>query len=458
MTTPTHAIVLGASMTGLLTARVLTDTYDRVTIVDRDDLRGGVSVEPRRGVPQGRHAHGLLATGLLAIEELLPGATEELVAGGVPRGDMSGNVRFCPNGFRLSQTTIGLVGLGPSRPYLESYVRSRVAKLPGVTLLGEHDIAGIEASADRTRVVGARIQSRAAGSTEQTLAADLVVDATGRGSRTPRWLTELGYEPPTAEQLMVDLGYTSQHYRVRPDALDGDLAIIIGPTAARPRGGVIQAEEDNRAIVTLFGILGDHPPTDTDGFRAFSQTLPLPFLGEIVRDAEALDEPVLFRYPGSVRHRYDKLRRFPAGYLVIGDALCSFNPLYGQGMSVGAVEALKLRDELRSSAAGRNPAAPAPGLDAVRFFRAVKPVIDVPWQIATGGDLSLPGVEGDRNAMTRFINWYLRRLHAAAVTDTRLAVAFIRVANLLSPPPSLLRPDLAVRVLRGARGRQASDA
>jgi 2-polyprenyl-6-methoxyphenol hydroxylase-like FAD-dependent oxidoreductase len=454
MTTPhpTHAVVLGASMTGLLTARVLADTYDRVTIVDRDDLSGGVSVEPRRGVPQGRHAHGLLAAGLSAIEELLPGATDELVAGGVPSGDMSGNVRFCPNGYRLAQSTVGLTGLGPSRPYLESYVRGRVAKLPGVTLLGEHDVTGIEASADRTRVVGARVQSRTAGSVEEILAADLVVDATGRGSRSPRWLKELGYEPPAAEHLMVDLGYTSQHYRVRPGALDGDLAIIIGPTADRPRGGVVQAEEGDRAIVTLFGMLGDHPPTDTAGFLAFSETLPLPFVGEILRDGEPLDEPVLFRYPGSTRHRYDKLRRFPAGYLVIGDALCSFNPMYGQGMSVGAVEALKLRDELRSSAG----AAPrSGGLDAVRFFRAVKPVIDIPWQIATGGDLALPGVEGERTVMTRFVNWYLNRLHAAAVTDTRLAVAFIRVANLLAPPPSLLRPDLAVRVLRGPRAVSA---
>jgi hypothetical protein len=285
-------------------------------------------------------------------------------------------------------------------------------------------------------VIGARIQPREPGSQPVMLPADLVVDATGRGSRAPRWLTELGYPAPAEETLKVDLGYTSRHYRIAPDGLDGDLAIIIGPTLAQPRGGVIQVQEGDQTIVTLFGILGDHPPTDDAGYQAFADSLPLPFVADAIRTAEPLDPPVLYRYPGSTRHRYDKLRRFPAGFLVIGDALCSFNPMYGQGMSVAAVEVMRLRDEL------------ARGLDPLRFFRAVKGIIDSPWQIATGGDLAFPGVEGPRPAMVRFVNRYLARLHAAAEHDANLSIAFIRVTNLLAPPPSLLRPSVALRVLR----------
>jgi hypothetical protein len=238
------------------------------------------------------------------------------------------------------------------------------------------------------------------------------------------------------------------------DDLDGDLAVIIGPTLSHPRGGVIQLQERGRAIVTLFGILGDHPPTDDDGFQAFAETLPLPFVADAIRYREPLDKPVLYRFPGSARYRYDRLRRFPSGFLVIGDALCSFNPMYGQGMSVAAVEAMKLRDELTRASTrrsgGRAGGVPG-GLDPVRFFRAVKPVIDIPWQIATGGDVMFPGVDGPRNPMIRFVNWYLARLHAAAEHDGVLSGAFIRVANLLDPPPSLLRPGVVVRVFRGAR-------
>jgi len=423
-------------MAGLLTARALADHYQRVIVVDRDPLAPTVSSEPRRGVPQGRHAHGVLASGMQVIEALLPGATAELTAAGAVPGDVCGNLRFCPNGHRLKQVHLGLPALAVSRPLLESYVRSRVAALATVSLLGESDVVGLVASPERTRVVGARIQRRAAGSTEEVLAADLVVDATGRGSRTPRWLAELGYEAPAEERLTVDLGYTSRRYRIGPDTLDGDLGIVIGPTLARPRGGVILMQEHHRAVVTLFGILGDHPPTDDAGFQAFAETLPLPFVADAIRGAEALDDPVPYRYPGSVRHRYDRLRRFPGGFLVIGDAVCSFNPMYGQGMSVAALEVARLRTEL------------ARGLDPLRFFRAIRPIVENPWQIATGGDLMFPAVAGPRPPMVRLINRYLARLHAAAERDEVLSAAFVRVANLLSAPPTLLAPALVRRVLR----------
>ena len=429
----THAVVLGAGMAGLLSARVLADEFDRVTVVDRDDLDGPVGVRPRRGVPQGRHAHALLAGGLQVLEELLPTATADLVAGGAAVGDVLGEVRYCPNGQPLKQAPSGLEAIAISRPYLESYVRSRIAGRPGVTLMGGHDVVGVEVNDARTQVVGARVQQRAQGSAAESIAADLVVDATGYGSRAPRWLVEWGYQPPVEERVAVDIGYSSRHYRIGRDRLGGDLAIIIGPTRAHPRGGVIQVQEQGRAIVTLFGILGDHPPVDPAGFEAFAATLPLPFVADAIRGAEALDDAVLYRHPGSTRLRYDKLRRFPAGFLVVGDALCSFNPMYGQGMTVAARQAARVRAAFD---------------DAPAFFRAVQPLLDAPWQVATGGDLSNPAVRGPRPLTVRLVNRYLARLHAKAVHDPVLSEAFIRVTNLVAPPQSLMRPALAVRVLR----------
>ena len=432
-----RAVVLGASMAGLLAAKVLSDSYGQVTVIDRDELPEAST--HRRGVPHGRHIHGLLARGQQALEELFPGLTAELVAHGVPAGDMQADTRLFFSGHRLRQAPAGLVVLCASRPVLEGRVRARVRALPNVRLVDRCDVVGLATTPDRRRVTGARLLRRADGSAEEALGADLVVDATGRGARTPAWLEALGYPRPEREQVRVGLGYASRIYRLPPDALGGDLAVLLAATPRHPRAGALQVLEGDRWMVTLAGILGDHPPTDPVGFLDFARSLRFPDIYQAVRDAEPLDDPVAFRFPASVRHRYEKLDRFPDGLLVMGDAVCSFNPIYGQGMSVAALEALALRRHLERGTAPRPR----------RWFRELARVVEVPWDIAAGGDLVFPGVQGRRTAKVRLVNAYLARLHAAAAHDADLAGAFLRVAGLVAPPGSLLRPGVAARVLRG---------
>ena len=424
-------------MAGLLAAKVLSDSYGQVTVIDRDELPEAST--HRRGVPHGRHIHGLLARGQQALEELFPGLTGELVAHGVPAGDMQADTRLFFSGHRLRQAPAGLVVLCASRPVLEGRVRARVRALPNMRLVDRCDVVGLATTPDRRRVTGARLLRRADGSAEEALGADLVVDATGRGARTPAWLEALGYPRPEREQVRVGLGYASRIYRLPPDALGGDLAVLHAATPPHPRAGALQVLEGDRWMVTLAGILGDHPPTDPVGFLDFARSLRFPDIYQAVRDAEPLDDPVGFRFPASVRHRYEKLDRFPGGLLVMGDAVASFNPIYGQGMSVAALEALALRRHLEHGTAPRPR----------NWFRELARVVDVPWDIAAGGDLVFPGVQGRRTAKVRLVNAYLARLHAAAAHDADLAGAFLRVAGLVAPPGSLLRPGVAARVLRG---------
>jgi flavin-dependent dehydrogenase len=313
-----------------------------------------------------------------------------------------------------------------------------VRTLPGVTFADCRDVVGFATTPDRDRVTGARVIRRAAGSTEETLDADLVVDATGRGSRTPLWLDGLGYGRPTEEKISIGVGYASGTFRLAPGTLGRDLAIINAPTPAHPRGGGLSALEGDRHIVTLMGMLGDHPPTDYPGFLAFAKSLQFPDIYDAIRDAEPLDAPVSYRFPASVRHRYERLPRFPDGLVVTGDAACSFNPIYGQGMSVAALEALALRRHLTL---GREPRTP-------KVMRDIARVTDLPWDMAAGGDLAFPGVEGSRNTKVRLGNAYLPRLHAAAAHDAKLTVEFLRVAGMLARPETLFRPDLVLRVLR----------
>jgi 2-polyprenyl-6-methoxyphenol hydroxylase-like FAD-dependent oxidoreductase len=430
-----HAVVLGASMAGLLTARVLTDAYDRVTLVERDILPHDMA--HRRGVPQGHHVHALHARGRELLDELFPGFTEQVVQDGAEIGDSLGRVRWQLSGQRLRQVDIGLPGLGASRPFLEGQVQQRVRALPSVRFLENCDVAGLITDSDQRRVTGVRVAHRDGAGTEQTVTADLVVDATGRGSRTPVWLEQFGYPRPEADRVELGLGYSSRRYRLRPRALGNDVGIVVAPTPGNPRVGAVAPLEGDLHIVTLGGILGDHPPVDPAGFEGFAASVCFPDIAEAIAGADPVSDPVSFRFPVSVRYRYERLRRFPAGLLVIGDAYCSFNPIYGQGMTVAAMEAAALRDLLRRG---------SPPMFR-KYFRRIAKVVDIPWEIAVGADLALPGVPGRRTARVRMVNAYLPRLHAAAATDSSLASAFIRVLGMVDRPEALLRPDRVLRVL-----------
>jgi 2-polyprenyl-6-methoxyphenol hydroxylase-like FAD-dependent oxidoreductase len=436
-----RAVVLGASIAGLLAARVLAEAYAQVTVIDRDELPE--TAVHRRGVPHGRHLHALAARGQEALEELFPGLTAELVADGAPIGDLLDDGRLYFSGHRLCHAHAGVVLLGASRPLLEAHVRARVRALPNVDLVDRCDVVGLLTTGDGHRVTGARALRRADSSAEEVLGADLVIDASGRGSRTPVWLEGLGHARPEAEQVRIGLGYATRTYRLPADALGGRLAVLDTATPQLPRTGALLALEGDRWMVTLAGILGDHPPTDPDGFVAFARSLRFADISEALRHAVPLDDPVTFRFPASVRHHYERMRGFPDGLLVMGDAVASFNPIYGQGMSVAAIEALTLRRHLERGVE------PQPH----RWFRDLARVVDVPWDMAAGGDLAFPGVDGRRTGKHRLVSTYLTRLHAAAAHDADLASAFVRVAGLVAPPQTLLRPAVAVRVLRGSTVR-----
>lgn len=432
-----HAVVLGASIAGLLAARVLADHYAEVTIVERDELPDGPAA--RRGVPHGRHLHGLHPRGRQILDELFPGFSSDLVAAGAVTGDLLGEARWLLSGHRLAQAPSGLRGTFCSRPLLESHVRARVRALPPVRFLDGCAITGLTVDTAGRAVTGARV--RPGRGPERTLPADLVVDATGRGSRTPAWLEELGYPRPPEERVVVDVGYATRTFRFAGDPLGGDKLVLHAGTPAAPRMGAFAPLEDGRWIVSLGGILGDHPPTDLAGFTAFAASLTFADIADALRDAEPADDGVTFRFPANTRRRYERLPVHPERLLVTGDALCSFNPIYGQGMAVAAMQAAQLR---RMLAAGPVP-------DPAAWYRAVTPVVDVPWQIAVGADLVYPGVGGPRTAQVRMVNTYLPRLHAAAVRDPAVGTAFLRVMGLLDPPESLLRPGMALRVLTRRR-------
>ena len=431
-----HAIVIGSSMGGLLAARVLSDRFARVTVLERDAMPA--PGEQRKGVPQGRHAHGLLATGYRVMQRLFPGFERDLVTAGAQVGDSTGDGLWFQHGGYLAQTQGKLQAALLSRPMLEARVRARVLGLTNVRLETSVDVIAL-ASRDGRRVIGVKLDR---GTGDELLEADLVVDASGRGSRSPAWLEALGYDRPPTSEVKINMGYASRTYGRRPGDLGGNTHLIVAPKAPhQKRGGVLLAQEGDRWILTLIGMLGDFPPTDEAGFLAFARSLPTPDLYDVISQAEPLSEITPHKYPSSLRRHYEQLKVFPEGYLVFGDALCSFNPIFGQGMTVASLEAEALETSLQG------------GLEGLwrGFFKRASKVIDIPWTLAAGADLGFPEAQGKRGPEVNAINAYIGKLLEAAWHDPKLAVAFHQVSNLVKPPTSLFAPGIVWRVLLGSR-------
>jgi 2-polyprenyl-6-methoxyphenol hydroxylase-like FAD-dependent oxidoreductase len=430
-----HAVVLGASMGGLLAARALSSHFDRVTIVERDGLPDEAAV--RKGVPQSAHAHGLLASGYRIMDGYFPGMMDELEAGGAPRGDVVGNFLWFQYGHWKLRHEAGLRGITVSRPCLESAIRQRVKAIRNVRFVESTTAVKPVFDPAAGRVIGVVIR-RHEPLQESTLAADLVVDASGRGSQSPKWLEEWGFKPPDTLVVKVNVGYATRIFaRSAGEFFDSMGGLIAGSPPANSRYGAVLAAEGPRWVVTLVGSMGDYPPDTIPEWNAFAATLPVPAVHELVSTATPLSDIRTYRFPANQRQLYERLARFPDGYLVIGDALCSFNPIYGQGMSVAASEAKALEESEPSRLEGL----------ARRFYARAASIVDIPWQIATGEDLRFPQVEGTRPRGFHIVNRYLDRVHAMASADAAVCRRFFDVLNLLAPPTALMSPAMAWRVL-----------
>lgn len=435
-----HAVVLGAGMAGLLAARVLSEFYDSVSVVERDRLPDYPC--HRRGIPQGRHVHNFHSRGLQVLEELFPGLLEDLSRAGavvVDDGDLS---RFYvrvgryelkhsgtfadPDALALHMTT---------RPFMEFHLRRRVKALPNVTFLDGHDVSGLLTTADI--VNGVRITRRYNGFLT-TQDADLVVDAMGRGARTPAFLESLGYERPTEDRAAARYGYASQQLSM-PEGSIAQRLVMFNPGGGRPGGLLLANEHDTFVLAIAVPADGGEPPTDFDAMLAMAEpSLPLAII-EGLRRAYPIGEAVTYRHAAAIWRRYDQLAEFPSGLVVIGDAFCSLDPTYGQGMTIAALQALTLRDCLRAGDAHL----------AQRFFRAAAQYIGETWAANKARDRATSGAYRPRGFRQRLRGRMTRAALNAATRDAVLTERLFRVFNFIDPPSRLHDPALLPRILWG---------
>jgi 2-polyprenyl-6-methoxyphenol hydroxylase-like FAD-dependent oxidoreductase len=444
-------VVIGASIAGLLAAAALHEACPRVTVYERDILPAAPG--PRRGVSQSRQLHALQARGVQALDELLPGLRDELIAAGGVAADMQGDVHWYLDDYLLKPARTGLEGIGISRLRLEWLIRARVAALPGVTITDATDV--VRPVTGGGRVTGVTVRAaREPDAPEETVAADLLVDAAGRGSRTPVWLPALGRRAPATTQVRAGVTYVTGLYRRDQKQLDGRFGSLCTPYPGRPFGGAVLRQEGNQWVVLIAGMVGTDPPVDEAGMIAFADRFASPDIALVLRASAPLSEPMKYTYPESTRYHYESLPDHLDGLLVIGDAYCSFNPIYGQGITITALQALILRGLISPAdhSAANHWAGPVTATDLARhYFQAAGKLVAEAWETSASSDLRFPEVNGKRRLGAALINAYGEKFRAAASVDPVLGETFLRVANMIDKPAKLLSPGIAARVFRSAR-------
>ena len=431
-----HAIVLGGSLTGLLTARVLSQYYTQIIIIEKDTVHR--EPEARKGQPQTRHLHGLLPSGLQVMSRYFTGLLDEITSNGAKVFDFAASMNwYCYGGFRKS-FHIDIKSVSISRPLLEHIIRERVLALSNVRLVDNTTAKHL--TIDKQKITGVVIEEKVSGRTE-SLSADLIIDCTGRGSRTPQWLKELGYAEIEVSEVKVNVGYTTRLYKRDPADPRGENWIAYTPEApAETRFGGAFPIEGDKWMVTVGGWHSDHAPAEDHGYLEFVKSLSNPDLYDIVSKNEPASEFVQYKFPLSIRRHYEKLRRFPVGFLVLGDAISSFNPIYGQGMSSASLQVEVLDKMLADNVAEKEL--------AKVFFKRSKKIIDNIWGLATGEDFRYPLTIGSRPPGIKLINKYVGKIHRATIKDEVVCGAFLKVMALMKPPASLFHPKILWRVLR----------
>ena len=434
------ALVIGGSLAGLFAARVLAEHFARVSIIERDEV--GDDPVPRRGVPQARHQHVLLKRGRLIAEQLFPGIKDELIASGAPLVDMAGDFDWLtPAGWAVRFPS-DLIMITCSRDLLESTIRRRLVRHPRVCLRGGVVVTGLLPREKSGGVAGAIVRDRTG--QQQEMRADLVVDASGRGSRLPVWLESLGYGRPDETVITAHLGYASRLYRRDPAVRPDSQGVYLQPAPPEfARGGVVLPIEGGTWHVTLAGGSRDYPPTDPDGFIEFARSLRSSRLHDVIAAAEPLSPVYGYRATENRMRHYERMPQWLAGLVALGDAACAFNPVYAQGMTTAALAAMALDDSLREWRLTRDK------FDAHRFQRRLARVCSDAWTLATGEDYRFEGVEGgSRTIGTRMMHRYLDRVVHLTTRHADVRQVMLDVFHMMRRPSALFHPRILIPALR----------
>ncbi|HEY7160875.1 MAG TPA: FAD-dependent monooxygenase, partial [Acidobacteriota bacterium] len=409
-----QAVIIGGSIAGMCAARAVSDFYQKVIIIERDPIFHNPDIRP--GVPQSRHLHAILLKGLQIMQDLFPELEAELDRNNIPEVIDGIDFRMLfPNGWSPLMD-LGLKARSCTRPMLESAIRKQVSKIPQIEIIDRAQVDGPILDDQHQKIIGVRIRENS-GRLSQ-IHADLLIDASGRHSRSAQWLADLNFGIVQESIVNAFWGYASRMYEIPSDFKKHWKGIYIMNKAPDfPRMGIALPMEDNRWLVNLAGVMKDYPPSDEDGFLRYAKSLRSPEIYDAIRSAKPLSPIYEFRHTANRRKYFENLQRWPERFLVMGDSLCAFNPVYGQGMSVCALEAQALQKFLAVNGNFENGA-------AKKFQKKIASIVEPCWMLATGEDHSWPGTQGAApNKVMKVMQWYVHKIIALAPTNP---LAFLR--------------------------------
>jgi len=431
------ALVIGGSISGLLASKALSRHFDRVVLLERDKFPE--KPMSRGGVPQGGHLHALMSGGAFVIEEMVPGFFRDLEKNGSMIVDATRDMALHFFNAWQPRDLCGIPYFMQSRAFLDWSIIQRLKKEKNIELRDDCFVSELLTSQDRTRVTGVKLKNRTT-EKEEEMSADLVVDAGGRSSRTPIWLEALGYAKPPKEEVKIDICYTSRNFQMDDAPRDWNAMFIYPMPPRTTRMGGLMHQDNGEFIATLAGYFNDQAPEDLDGYLEYAKTLNSPEMYDALKNAEPRGEARVFRLPSARRLRFDKLKRFPAGLICLGAAVCSFNPIWGQGMTSGALQAQALGKCLEQK-----------GLDDDfyrSYFKAQKKICDVPWTLAGAEDFRYAKTEGKRPFGIKILHWYTAQVYELMAQDHEAYTEFIKTIHFLQGPEAFFKPKIFFKVVK----------
>ena len=425
-----HVVVVGAGIAGLLAAAALSDVVGKVTIIEKDALPK--TPEVRKGVPQGAHVHTLLGYAVKAMDKLIPGLMTDVYAAGAVKIRRNHDIWFHDAVGPTPIRDVGILTPSVTRPLLEHVTRQKVLALPNVHLRDATQMLDLEVD-ERSDIVGVRAETDG---TSELILTDLVVECSGRGSKLTAWLSANGYGEVPAQRIKILMGYTSGFFRLPDDIATSSKACLMLAVPPGNRAAYLTPVDGNLWLATMYGRGRDTAPRDVDGFITWAKDLPHPVVHEILSQAELVSDLKTYKIPFGVWNRYDQMPRFPNGLLPMGEALASFNPMYGQGMSLAAGQALSLRDAISN------------GLDgnlAMRYFEGCNTLNGVGWSVMETRDFAYDCTSGERPPDLEDRWRAAKAIRRLAEVDPEVHALSVRVTHLLESPSVLTDPDIVAR-------------
>ncbi|GGP16145.1 FAD-dependent oxidoreductase [Oceanobacillus neutriphilus] len=440
-----RTIIIGGGIGGLLAAKVLSDYYDEVLIVDRDDFPE--EPENRSGVPQGFQPHRLTPRGKMIIEHYFPGISNDLLAQGAA-SSLNKIYRFT-NPYGILTMSNAEQDIMCSRALLEWGLRRRMKEISHVRFLAKQNVIGLQTSQDQKMVTGIRVRERGQSNLQKVITADMVIDASGRQSKLVNWLQDLAYDIPKADVLKVSLGYSTRHYKIAADSEEKWALIHVeGQPVRKQNTGIFAMIENNIVEVLLWNIGGNFPTTNAEKYEQEVAHLADPIMANIWKKLEPITTPRGYRIKELFRNRFEQMPRWPSGLLVLGDALCNFDPIYGQGMTMAAVEVEVLESCLRDQRTN-----PQPSFER-RVLQRLQEIIEPIWWLNAVADLKWPGVEYEGRPLKgiafvqKYFDLYLKQVTSQG--DFELYSLYWAVNAILFSPSKIINQRMMESILNGS--------